>query len=50
MKSEVMESEVMPRVGDVGRRGVRRFRARPPVAHIEYEMDLRGVRVEEVLP
>ncbi len=45
----LVEEVVLPRMGRVSIHGVRRFHARPPVVGIEYEMDVRGVRTEEVL-
>ena len=40
---------VLPQLGPVARRGVHWYYSRPPIAELEYEMDLRTVWREELL-
>ena len=47
--AELMESTIMPALGEAGKHGVRWHFARPPVLEIDYEMDMRGVRQEITL-
>jgi hypothetical protein len=47
---EIMESTILPALGEAAQRGVHWYYARPPVIDIDYEMDVRGVRQEIVLP
>jgi len=42
----LMESTILPRLGDAARHGVRWHYSHPPVLEIEYEMDVRGLRRE----
>lgn len=40
---------VLDVIGPAARHGLRWYHARPPIEELEYEMDVRGVRVEEIL-
>jgi hypothetical protein len=44
-----LETEILAHAGSAARQGIRWHYTRPPVAGIEFEMDVRGVRVEEIL-
>lgn len=46
---EVVEDVVFSRMGSAAIHGVQWFHARPPIAEIEFEMDLRGVQKEIVI-
>ncbi len=46
---DVLETIVLPRLGPSRRHGVHRYHARPPVLDIEFEMDMRGVRSEQLV-
>ena len=46
----LMESTILPGLHEANRHGVRWHYARPPVLEIEFEMDLRGVRDEIIVP
>ena len=43
---DLVEDIVLARMGPARRHGVRRYDTRPPVVDIEFEMDMRGVRLE----
>jgi hypothetical protein len=45
----LLQSEILPRLGAAGRRGITWHYTRPPIVSIEYEMDLRGCRREIVI-
>ena len=42
----LLEETVLPALGPAGRHGIRWHRSRPPIVDIDFEMDLRGVRME----
>lgn len=44
-----LETEILAHAGSAARHGLHWYHARPPVTGIEFEMDVRGVRVEEIL-
>lgn len=46
----LLETTILPAVGGASRHGIRWHYARPPVIEVEYEMDVRGVHQELVLP
>jgi hypothetical protein len=46
----ILESTILPRLKEASRRGVHWFNARPPVTGIDFEMDVRVVGQEIVLP
>jgi hypothetical protein len=46
---ENWSAEIMRRVGAAARQGVTWFYARPPIAGLEFEMDVRGCRRELVI-
>ena len=46
----LLETTILPVLQDTGRHGIRWHYARPPVVEIEYEMDVRGVHQELLLP
>jgi hypothetical protein len=43
---DLAEDLILPAVGGAGRHGLHWHQARPPVQDIEFEMDLRGLRIE----
>lgn len=45
----LLDRAVLPRLGTAARHGVCCHAARPPIREIEFEMDLRGVRSEQVV-
>jgi hypothetical protein len=45
----LLPESILRRVGPAGVHGVRWYYSRPPIEGIEFEMDLRGVRVETIL-
>lgn len=44
---EVVESTVLPRIGQAARRGLHWFHARPPIEGLRFEMDARGGVIEQ---
>ncbi len=46
----LMASTVLPALREAARHGIRWHFARPPVLEIEFEMDMRGVRREIIIP
>jgi hypothetical protein len=46
----ILESTILPRLKQASRRGVHWFNARPPIVGIDFEMDVRAVSQEIVLP
>lgn len=46
---DLLADVVLPGAGSAGRYGISVFATRPPIDEIEFEMDVRGVRVEEVV-
>jgi hypothetical protein len=44
----IVRDEIVPRAGNGG--GLTWHYCRPPIAELEYEMDVRGVAVERILP
>jgi hypothetical protein len=44
-----LETEILGFAGNAARHGTRWYYARPPVTEIEFEMDVRGVRIDEIL-
>mgnify|MGYP001616096935 CR=1 FL=1 len=40
---------ILPGIHEAARHGVRWHLSRPPIVEVEYEMDVRGVRMEQVL-
>jgi hypothetical protein len=46
----LLETTILPALQDTGRHGIRWHYARPPVVEVEYEMDVRGVHQELILP
>lgn len=46
----LLEPEILGGMGDAASLGIQWHFARPPIESIEYEMDLRGCRREEILP
>jgi len=42
----ILEDTVLTRLGPARRLGIRWHHTRPPIADIEFEMDMRGVRQE----
>jgi hypothetical protein len=46
----LLETVLLPALQGASRHGIRRHYARPPVVEVEYEMDVRGVYQELVLP
>jgi len=46
----LLATTILPALEGANRHGIRWHYARPPVVQIEYEMDVRGVRQEVVLP
>ena len=46
---DVLETIVLPRIAQAKRHGVHLYHARPPVLDIEFEMDMRGVRSEQLV-
>lgn len=47
--SDVVQRVLEPAIGPASRLGISWFYSRPPIEEIEYEMDVRGVRCEELL-
>lgn len=45
----LLEEEILAQAGSAARHGIRWHYTRPPVMGIEFEMDVRGVRIEEML-
>jgi hypothetical protein len=45
----LLQSQLIPATPAAARHGVRWHLTRPPIVDVEFEMDLRGVRVEQVL-
>jgi hypothetical protein len=45
----LLETEILAQTGSAARHGIRWHYTRPPVTGIEFEMDVRGVRSEEML-
>ena len=41
-----MRASLLKSIGAAGQHGFTWYHARPPIAGLEFEMDLRGVRVE----
>jgi hypothetical protein len=46
----LMAKTILPMLDEGNRHGVRWYFSRPPIIEIEYEMDIRGVRQEIILP
>ena len=46
----IVPDVILKRIGQAGALGVRWFFSRPPIIGIEFEMDVRGVRAEEIDP
>jgi hypothetical protein len=46
----LLETEILARVGPAAAHGIRWYLSRPPIEGLDFEMDLRGVRTEVVLP
>ena len=44
----ILPDVILKRIGSAGVLGVRWFFSRPPIVGIEFEMDLRGVRTEDI--
>jgi hypothetical protein len=49
LQENLLEDTVLPGLGAARRHGLRWHCARPPVLDIDFEMDLRGVRTEQIL-
>ena len=47
---DIVESVMLPRMGAAALKGLTWHFSRPPIVDIEFEMDLRGVRREVVIP
>lgn len=47
--SDFVDDIVLPKLGPAVSHGVHWYQARPPIAEVEYEMDLRGVEQEHYL-
>lgn len=46
----IMQSTILPELGKAAQRGIHWYHSRPPVLDIDYEMDVRVVHQEIVLP